>query len=213
MLKLFGYWRSSAAYRLRIAMNMKGLDYVQESVNIAPASSAQHTDSFKALNPQMRVPVLETPGGVLTQSMAILEWLDETYPEPSLLPSDLIERAKCRGFADTVACDIHPLNNLSVLIALKKDFGATDDQVNAWYGDWILRGFSALEVAASEHKNVFLFGDHPGLAEISLIPQIYNARRYNVDLSDFSNLLAIDQACQSLDAFRKAAPENQADAT
>ena len=210
-LKLHGYWRSSAAYRLRIALNLKNVAYESLSVNIAPGTSAQKEPDFKALNPQMRVPVLETDEGLLTQSMAILEWIEETYPEPAMLPTDAMTRAKCRAFADLVACDIHPLNNLSVLVSLREDFGADKAAVSHWYADWILRGFAALEAMAAERDGVFLYGEQPGLAEICLVPQIYNARRYEVDLSAFPNLLAVDAACAEIPAFQKAAPEQQSD--
>ena len=213
MLKLYGYWRSSAAYRLRIAMNLKGLAYEQVSVNIAPSASAQKAADFRAINPQMRVPVLETERGFLTQSMAILEWIEETYPQTPMLPDDPFHKAECRAFADTIATDVHPLNNLSVLVALKQDFEASPDQVNAWYADWILRGFAALEVGAQKREGAFLFGDGPGLAEICLIPQMYNARRYAVDLSDFPALVEVDATCMALPAFQRAAPEAQPDAT
>jgi len=212
MLKLYGYWRSSAAYRLRIALNLKGVPYEQVSVNIAPARSAQKEAGFKAINPQMRVPVLETPAGLLTQSMAILEWIEETYPDHPILPADAFERAACRAFADVIACDVHPLNNLSVLTALKQDLGADKAQVSHWYADWILRGFEALEVSARGRKHAFLYSDTPGLAEICLIPQIYNARRFNVDLTAFPALVEVDKACMALQAFEQAAPENQPDA-
>lgn len=212
MLRLYGYWRSSAAYRLRIALNLKAIPYEAISVNIAPESSAQKEDAFKALNPQMRVPVLETGAGALTQSMAILEWLEEAYPETPILPSTPFERARCRAFADVIACDVHPLNNLSVLQAIKHELGADQDQVSAWYADWILRGFAALETVAATRDGVFLFDEHPGLAEICLVPQIYNARRYEVDLGAFPALLEIDAACHALPAFQAAIPDNQPDA-
>jgi len=212
MLKLYGYWRSSAAYRLRIALNLKGVPYEPVSVNIAPAKSAQKEPDFKAINPQMRVPVLETSEGLLIQSMAILEWIEETYSDHPILPKDRYERAACRAFADVIACDVHPLNNLSVLTALKQDLGADKAQVSHWYADWILRGFEALEVSAQQRKQAFLYGDAPGLAEICLIPQIYNARRFNIDLTAFPALVEIDKACMILEAFEKAAPDNQPDA-
>ena len=212
MLKLYGYWRSSAAYRLRIAMNLKGICYEAVSVNIAPSAGAQKEAEFKAMNPQMRVPVLQTDEGVLTQSMAILEWLEETYPDVPMLPAHAFQRAECRAFADTIACDVHPLNNLSVLSALKTDFKASPEQVNHWYSDWILRGFAALEVSATKRASAFLYGDKPGLAEICLIPQIYNARRFEVDLSAFPELVAIATTCHALEAFQKAVPEAQPDA-
>ena len=211
MLKLYGYWRSSAAFRLRIALNLKGVPYAPVSVNIAPGQSAQKQADFKAMNPQMRVPVLETPEGLLTQSMAILEWIEETYPDHPILPVGAYERATCRAFADVIACDIHPLNNLSVLTALKQDLSADKAQVSHWYADWILRGFEALEGVARGRKQTFLYGDAPSLAEICLIPQIYNARRFNVDLTAFPALVEVDRACMALKAFERAAPENQPD--
>ena len=165
MLKLYGYWRSSAAYRVRIALNLKSIRYEPVSVNIAPSTSAQKDEAFRALNPQMRVPVLETQSGLLSQSMAILDWLEETYPETPILPASSFERARCRAFADVIACDVHPLNNLSVLMILKQEFGADQTQINNWYADWILRGFEALEVVAAKREDRFLFGAQPGLAE------------------------------------------------
>lgn len=212
-LKLYGYWRSSAAYRLRIALHIKNIPYEHVGVNIAPNTSEQKTDAFKMLNPQMRVPVLETPEGMLTQSMAILEWIEETYPSPSILPEKAFDRAQCRAFADTVACDIHPLNNLSVLNALKQDFNADKEAVARWYADWIRRGFEALEVVASKRNGLFLFGEAPSIAEICLVPQVYNAHRFNVNLDAYPHLVAIDEACGSLEPFQKAAPGNQPDAS
>jgi len=212
MLKLYGYWRSSAAYRVRIALHLKSVPFERVSINIAPSASAQREEGFKVLNPQMRVPVLETVDGILTQSMAIMEWLEETYPDVPILPKSAFQRAECRAFADTIACDVHPLNNLSVLSALKRDFGASPAQVSHWYGDWIQRGFAALESIAEKRDSRFLYGETPSLAEICLIPQIKNARRFEVDLAEFPELVAIDRACQQLEAFQKAAPEAQTDA-
>lgn len=212
MLKLYGYWRSSAAYRVRIALHLKQIPFEQESVNLAPAIRAHQSNEFKAINPQMRVPALKTPDGILTQSMAILEWIEETYPENPLLPDTAMERAKCRALADIIACDVHPLNNPSVLGALKNDLGATESQRATWYADWIHRGFAALEVFAKERAGDFLCGDVPSLAEICLIPQMYNARRFNVDLTGFPNLVSIDVACLNLAPFQAAIPENQPDA-
>lgn len=207
-LKLYEYWRSSAAYRLRIALNLKGLDYASEAVNIAPGSDEQRREGYRVLNPQMRVPTIEVDGQRAGQSMAILEWLDETYPDPPLLPKDSWTRLQVRAFADVIACDIHPLNNLSVLKKLKDDLGAGEDAVGEWYRDWILRGFTALEEMAEAHAGAaFLFGDTPTLAEICLVPQVYNAQRYKTDLSQFPRLLEVDEACRALDAFARAAPE------
>ena len=208
MIRLHDYWRSSAAYRVRIAPNLKGLSYEQVPVNIAPGADEQLSDAYRSVNPQMRVPTLEVDGVKTGQSMAILEWLEETYPDPAILPSDLESRLQARAFADTIACDIHPLNNLSVLATLRQDFGADDAAVTRWYHDWIRRGFQALEgFAAARTSGSFLFGDAPTIAEITLIPQVSNARRFEMDLSAFPALVEIDAACRELDAFRKASPE------
>lgn len=212
-LKLYSYWRSSAAYRLRIALALKGLEYETLPVNIAPNASEQTADKFRAINPQMRVPVLAVGGSLMSQSMATLEWLEEEYPEPPLLPGNSEKRQKIRSFADTVACDIHPLNNLSVLKVLKEELKATPDDVSTWYADWIRRGFEALEIVASyQTDEKFLFGPAPTLAEVCLIPQMYNARRFNMDLADFPRLESVEQACLELAAFQTAIPENQPDA-
>ncbi|MEZ5984539.1 MAG: maleylacetoacetate isomerase [Hyphomonas sp.] len=208
MIRLYDYWRSSAAYRVRIAMNLKGVPYERSPVNIAPGSDEQKAGAYKAVNPQMRVPTIEVDGQRAGQSMAVLEWLEETYPTPSILPSDPWERLQARSFADTIACDIHPLNNLSVLAALRNEFRADEAAVTRWYHDWIRRGFEALETIALARKTGdFLFGDAPTIAEIALIPQIANARRFDMDLSAFPTLLALDAACLELEAFRKASPE------
>jgi len=212
-LKLYDYWRSSAAYRVRIALNLKGAAYEQASINIKPGEDAQRAETYAKLNPQMRVPAIEVDGQVSGQSMAILEWIEETMDGPSLLPDQPWARLQCRAFADVIACDVHPLNNLSVLSALRTDYGADPAAISRWYADWILRGFTALEAMAAEWpETAFLFGSAPTFAEICLIPQIYNARRFEVDLSAFPRLLAVEDACQALSAFADAAPEAQPDA-
>ncbi|WP_272986666.1 MULTISPECIES: maleylacetoacetate isomerase [Hyphomonas] len=208
MIRLYDYWRSSAAYRVRIAMNLKGVSYQQIPVNIAPGADEQKSAEYRAVNPQMRVPAMEVDGQQAGQSLAIFEWLEETYPKPAILPADPWARLQARSFANTIACDIHPLNNLSVLATLRSEFGADDAAVTRWYHDWIRRGFEALEgFAAEQGKGRFLFGDAPTIAEITLVPQIANARRFDMDLSAFPALFALDASCLELEAFQKATPE------
>lgn len=208
MLKLYDYWRSSAAYRLRIALNLKGVAYDSDVVDIKPGEDEQRTRAYAKLNPQMRVPSIAFEGQVSGQSMAILEWIEETYDGASLLPEDAWMRLRCRAFADVIACDVHPLNNLSVLSVLKTEFSATPEAIQRWYHDWIQRGFAALEVLAADlTKAEFLFGERPSFAEIALIPQIYNARRFDMDLKAYPRLVAIDDKCMALEAFQKASPE------
>ena len=213
MLKLYDYWRSSAAYRVRIGLYLKGVDYESVPINIAPGKDEQFGKAYRAKNPQMRVPALETPDGVLTQSLAILVWLDQTYPEPRLVPADPWGGAQVRAFALTIASDIHPLNNLSVLNRLKLEFSVGDDHVSEWYRHWIRLGFAALEHQAEQRaETAFVFGDEPGLADIMLVPQMANARRFKVDLAPFPRLAAWDERARAHPAFVKAAPENQKDA-
>ena len=214
MRTLYGYFRSSAAYRVRIALGLKGLAYEHAGVNLMPGVSEQKSDAYRAINPQGRVPFLIDGEVKLSQSPAILEYLDEAYPDTPLLPEGVANRAYVRQLANIIACDIHPLNNLAVLGKLKAEFGADDAMVKKWYGDWILEGFTALEKTVSEspRTGTFLYGDTPGLADVYLVPQIYNARRFEVPLGAFPTLVRIDAACNSLEPFSKAAPENQPDA-
>lgn len=207
-LKLYDYWRSSAAYRLRIALNFKGIDYDALPVNIAPGADEQFGETYRVLNPQMRVPSISIEGRISGQSMAILEWLEETHPEPPLLPADPWQRLEVRAFADTIACDIHPINNLSILSQLRSQFGADDEAVGVWYREWIIRGFAALETIAMKHPGSdFLFGDHPTLAEVCLVPQMANARRFETDLAPYPKLVDVDAVCREMPAFKAAAPE------
>ena len=212
-LKLYDFWRSSAAYRVRIGLNLKGLAYEAVPVNIAPGADEHLAPAYRGKNPQARIPALETEAGVLTQSLAILDWLDEAYPDPPFLPADPWARARARAFALTVACDIHPLNNTSVLGRLKAQFGADEAAIGEWYRHWIALGFEALEAQLKPRPHTqFAFGDTPTLADICLVPQCYNARRFKLDVARFPRLAAIDEAARAHPAFEKAAPENQKDA-
>ena len=211
-MKLIGYFRSSAAYRVRIALNLKGLTAEHDSVHLA--SGEQKEPAFAALNPQKLVPVLEDGRDRLFQSMAILEYLEETHPEPPLLPAEPAARARVRALAQIVACEIHPLNNLRVLGYLTGELEITEEARLAWYRHWIAEGLGALEtiLATSPDTGRFCHGDAPGLADVCLVPQLFNARRFDCPLSDYPNLLRIDAECGSLPAFREAAPELQQDA-
>lgn len=210
-MKLYDYWRSSAAYRVRIALKLKELSYESVPVNIAPGADEQLSEAYAAINPQMRVPTLElATGAQIGQSMAIIEYLEEIRPAPALLPGPAETRLAIRAFADTIACDIHPLNNLAVLGALRSDFGADMEAIAHWYRGWIVKGFTALEaMAANLPLSPFLFGETPTLAEVCLVPQVANARRFDTDLSAFPRLVAVDAAARALPAFEAAAPERQ----
>lgn len=211
MTRLYTYWRSSAAYRVRIALNLKGISYDAQSIHLARGDQKQ--DDYKKINAQGLVPALVLDDGdILTQSLAIIEYLDETVPEPRLLPGDAKARAHIRSLALVVACDIHPLNNLRVLKYLKNELGQEQAAIDVWYRHWIADGLQAMESQAKDHGGRFLCGDAPTLADVCLVPQLYNARRFDCDLSPFPRLLAAEQACAELDAFRRAAPEAQPDA-
>ena len=207
---LHGYWRSGAAWRTRIALELKGLTYGQRGIDLR--SGAQRSDAFVALNPQGMVPALEIDGAVLTQSPAILEWLEETHPTPPLLPVPPVARAHVRAMAALVGCDIHPLNNLRVGNTLRETFGADQAAVDAWATRWIAPGFEALEALVARHGAGWCFGDAPTLADCYLIPQIYSARRFNVALDAFPRLLAIDAGAAGHPAFVAAHPDAQPDA-
>jgi maleylpyruvate isomerase len=210
-VKLYSYFRSSAAYRTRIALNLKGLPYETVSIHLTKGGGRQHTPEFHAVNPQERVPALTLSGGdTLIQSLAIIEYLDETHPEPPLLPADAIARAHVRALAQLIACDIHPLNNTSPLFYLKNQMKQDQDAINAWYTHWVTVGFAAAETLM--RPGPYCFGAHVGLADICLVPQVANARRFNVPLDRFPNIVAVDAACQKLAAFDRARPENQPDA-
>lgn len=212
-MKLYNFFRSGTSHRLRIALNLKGLDTQYIPVDLR---TEQHLkDDFKAVNPQMLVPALATDDGkVLIQSPAIIEWLEEQYPTPALLPADATGRQKVRALAAIVGCDIHPINNRRILEYLRKQFGADEAAVNAWCGTWITAGFDAYEalLAADQNRGRFSYGDQPTIADCYLIPQVESARRFKVDLSRWPLISAIDAACGELEAFSKAAPSAQPDA-
>jgi maleylacetoacetate isomerase len=211
LVKLYTYFRSSAAYRVRIALNLKGLPCEMVPIHLTKDGGRQLTPEFRAINPQMRVPTLALSGGeVLTQSLAIIEYLDEINPEPPLLPADALDRAKVRAIAQLIACDIHPLNNLVALRYLKRQLKREQPEIDAWYHHWVLEGFKALETMLS--PTPYACGAQVTLADLCLVPQVYNARRLKVRLDAFPNIVAVDAACLKLPAFDKARPENQPDA-
>jgi maleylpyruvate isomerase len=210
-VKLYTYFRSSAAYRVRIALNLKGLQYDMVPVHLTKDGGQQRKAEFQKVNPQMRVPALElSSGDVLTQSLAIIEYLDDIEPEPPFLPADALDRAHVRALAQVVACDIHPLNNLIALQYLKRTLKHEQPEIDAWYHHWVIDGFKALEQMLK--PGPYAYGAHVTLADICLVPQVYNARRLKVPLDAFPNIVAVEQACLKLPAFDKARPENQPDA-
>ncbi|HEY1364911.1 MAG TPA: maleylacetoacetate isomerase [Xanthobacteraceae bacterium] len=210
-MKLYGYFRSSAAYRARIALNLKGISSEMISIHLQREGGLNRKPEFRAVNPQMKVPALRLDtGDVLIQSLAIIEYLDETHPRPPFLPADPVERARVRAFAQVIACDIHPLNNVAPLRYLKNELGHEQMQIDSWYHHWILEGFDALE--AMIRPGPFSFGSDITLADICLVPQVYNARRFKVPLARFPKIVSVDAACSQLPAFERAKPENQPDA-
>ncbi|WP_298775726.1 maleylacetoacetate isomerase [uncultured Shewanella sp.] len=220
MNKLYGYWRSSAAYRVRIALNLKEITVEQLSVHLVKAGGEQHKAAYLALNPQALVPSFvvndESTGfesEVLTQSLAILEYLDEVYPQHALLPSSSLARANVRAMAMSIACDIHPLNNLRVLQYLSSQLNINDDDKGAWYRHWIEQGFTALEAQLTRVSGLYCYGDTVSMADVCLVPQVYNAERFGVDLTPYSNIMRVNAACLELAAFNDARPENQPDAS
>lgn len=210
-VKLYSYFRSSAAYRVRIALNLKGLQYETVPIHLTKNGGRQHTPEFRAINPQARVPALELSNGeVLTQSLAIIEYLDDIHPETPLLPADALGRAKSRAIAQMIACDIHPLNNLIALQYLRRQLKHEQPEIDAWYHHWIIEGFTALEGLLA--PGPYACGAHVTLADICLVPQVANARRLKVPIDKFPKIVGIDAACLKLPAFDKARPENQPDA-
>jgi len=206
---LHGYFRSGASYRVRIALNLKGIAYADAFHHLRKGE--QNAPEYRALNPQGLLPALEIDGAVLTQSLAILEYLDEVHPEPALLPADPIARAKVRAFAQVIACDTHPVQNLKVLANLRA-LGLDEAQVNGWAAKVIEDGLDACNALIADVAGTYCFGDSVTLADLLLVPQLVNARRFGVDLQRWPKLLEIERACLALDAFSKAAPENQPDA-
>jgi maleylacetoacetate isomerase len=213
-MKLYTFFRSSASFRVRIALNLKGITYAQAPIHLRRGGGEQLSAAYKALNPQALVPALEDNGRIITQSLAIIEYLDEKYPTPPLLPRDSADKALVRSMALVIACEVHPIQNLRVLQYVKTTYNQTDDQVNRWAQHWIDLGLTSLEqmIAAQSPLGRFCFGDTPTLADICLVPQLGNARRYGCDLSRYPTVLKIEKNCMTVPAFINAAPEKQPDA-
>ena len=213
-MKLYTFFRSSASYRVRIALNLKGIRYEQAPIHLRRAGGEQLQPAFKAINPQALVPALEDDGRILTQSLAIIEYLDEKFPNPPLLPKDPADKALVRSMALVIACEVHPIQNLRVLNYVKSAYNQTDEQVNRWSQHWMNLGFTALEqlIVTQPNRGRFCVGDMPTLADICLVPQLGNARRYGCDLSQYRAIQSIEKNCMALAAFSDAAPEKQPDA-
>ncbi|MDE1923624.1 MAG: maleylacetoacetate isomerase [Gammaproteobacteria bacterium] len=213
-MKLYTYYRSSAAFRVRIALELKGLAWTAVPVHLTRDGGEQRKAEYAARNPQQLVPALEDDGAMVTQSLAILEYLEETHPQPPLLPADPAGRARVRAIALAIACDIHPLNNLSVLRYLGSTLGVDEERRNVWYRHWIDRGFAAIEqlIERDRPAGAFCHGEKPTIADCLLVPQVFNAHRYQMSLDPYPRIRAVHEACMRLDAFRRAAPEAQADA-
>jgi len=208
-MKLYGYWRSTAAYRVRIALNLKGLEYENASIDLVKDGGQQHTTWYQAINPQELVPSLELDDGrIIGQSMAIIEYLEETYPEPTFLPGDSVTRAQTRQLAQIVGSDIHPLNNLRVLNYLKESLSADQQTTTHWYHHWLRKGFDTLEALIDE-DGPFAMGSTLSLADLFIVPQLYNAHRFEFPLEPYKRLVRVESTCLTLDEFSRAAPENQ----
>jgi maleylacetoacetate isomerase len=209
-MKLFSYYRSSAAFRVRIALNIKGLEFDSIPVNLL--QQEQKSADYLALNPQGLVPAMElAEGTIVAQSVALLEWLEETCPQPALFPSDPLEKARVRSMVNSIACDVHPLCNLAVTTYLKDQHSASEEHIMHWYSTWMYRSFSAIETVLETNASSYSFGDTPGMADLFLVPQVYNARRFSIPLNDFPQLVRVVDNCNTLPAFVNAAPEQQPD--
>jgi maleylacetoacetate isomerase len=209
---LYSYWRSSSSYRVRIALNLKGIDYEQVPVHLVRNGGEQNHPTYREINPLGLVPALVHDGRVMVQSLAICEYLEEAFPAPPLLPTDKRGRARVRSIAQSIASEIQPMNNLGVMQYLKKEMGQTEEAVRKWYVHWVDRGFSAIETwLGSPDTGRFCHGDAPGLADCFLVPQVYNAERFNCDLEPYPQIMRITSLCRELPGFRAAAPEIQPD--
>ncbi|QBY05315.1 maleylacetoacetate isomerase [Thalassotalea sp. HSM 43] len=213
MITLYGYWRSSAAYRVRIALNLKNIAHQHKSVHLVKDGGQQHSDSYVTLNPNELVPTLVDGDFVVNQSLAIIDYLDEKYPQSPLYPQDLKDKTQVKALAYDIACDVHPLNNLRVLQYLSGPLAVSDAQKSEWYKHWISQGFAALETRLQQCAGKFCYKDQPSVADLCLIPQIYNAKRFNIDMSPYPTINRIEQECAKLNAFIDALPENQDDAS
>jgi maleylacetoacetate isomerase len=209
-MKLYDYYRSTACYRVRIALHVKNIPFDIETIHLVNQGGEQHSDYYKAINPQGLVPSLEVADGTISQSLAIIAYLEETYPTPALLPSKAIERAQVRSLALLVACDMHPLNNLRVLNQLKSQFKASEEDTMEWYHHWLKRGFDSIEAYLSKQNNKanFCFGNSISLADVCLIPQVFNANRFHFAMDNYPKIQAINAHCLSLEAFQKALPQD-----
>ncbi len=213
-MKFYGYFRSSASYRLRIALALKGIPHEQASVHLTRGGGEQFAPEFRRLNPQELIPVVEDNGHILIQSLAIMEYLEETHPEPAILPKAPADRARVRAQSQIIACEMHPLNNLRVLTYLTKQLGVSEDAKLAWYRHWIALGFTALEGMLAGHPQTgrFCHGETPTMADICLVPQVFNAKRFDCPLSGYPTVMRIHDACQALPAFADSVPAKQPDA-
>lgn len=210
MIKLYDYFRSSAAFRVRIALNLKNLPFEKIPIHLVNNGGEQHSDQYRAINPQELVPALQiNDQQIITQSLAIIEYLEEKYPEPALLPKDLVLKSHVRQFAFAIAMDIHPVNNLRVLQYLTNTLKVTEEQKNIWYHHWIAKGFVALEKLVENSSGNFCFGNSPTMADVCLIPQVYNAYRFNCDVKPYPTLINIFNHCKELPAFKNAWPEEK----